>query len=517
MPSSSKSHCALLLALVAACTGCASGQQADAVADAPRLAPAVRNDLGAAELERVRGITAAATQFDASESFEALSAGAATVRTKLANRDIFSQPSANLDFEGRQRFQIGNGLFRKDWVAAPSSTLASDGLGPLFNARSCQGCHLKDAGGVVPDAGEEPVSLFLRLSVPPTSDEERRELDHRLSVLPEPVYGHQLQNFAVTGLPAEARLHIDWEPVEVRLNGGEFVHLRKPAYRITDLGYGALRADVMMSPRIAPQMIGLGLLEAIHEADILANADRRGDPDGVRGKARLLRDPVTDQLLLGRFGWKAGQPGVKQQSARAFLDDMGLSTPLLPLHWGECTTRQSPCLDLPHGAQPHLGEAEVPGELLDFVAFYAANLAVPARRDIDDPQVLAGKRLFHTARCTACHVPKYVTRRDAERPEHRFQLIWPYTDLLLHDMGEGLADHRPEGNANGREWRTPPLWGLGLVRTVNERGSFLHDGRARTVLEAILWHDGEGRAARDRVVAMTPQQRADLLRFLDSL
>ncbi len=521
MPSSSKSRFALLLSVLAAGAGCATGQHdaaADAaVAQAPALAPAMRDDLSAADLDRVRAITALPARFDAPESFEALSAGATTVRTKLLNRDIFSQPSANLDFEGRQRFQIGNGLFRKDWVPAPSSTLASDGLGPLFNARSCQGCHLKDAGGVVPDAGEEPVSLFLRLSVPPTTAAQKRELDHRLSVLPEPTYGHQLQTFAVTGMPAEARLGIDWEEIEVPLNGGEVAHLRKPTYRITDPGYGPMREDVMFSPRIAPQMIGMGLLEAIHEADILANANRRGDPDGVTGKARLVRDPVDDRLLLGRFGWKAGQPGVKQQTARAFLDDMGLSTPLLPMHWGECTTRQAPCLDLPHGAQPHLGDAEVPGELLDFVSFYAANLAVPARRDLEDPRVLAGKQLFHAARCTACHVPKFVTRRDAEQPEHQFQLIWPYTDLLLHDMGEGLADHRPEGNATGREWRTPPLWGMGLVRTVNERGSFLHDGRARTALEAILWHDGEARAARDRVVQMTPAQRADLLRFLDSL
>jgi CxxC motif-containing protein (DUF1111 family) len=336
-------------------------------------------------------------------------------------------------------------------------------------------------------------------------------------VLPEPTYGHQLQTFAATGLPAEGRLRIQWEEITVRLNGGETAKLRKPRYRITELGYGPMREDVMVSPRIAPQMIGLGLLEAIHEADILANANRQDDPDGVRGKVRLVRDDITGEVAIGRFGWKGGKATVKQQSAGAFLDDMGLSTPLHPNHWGECTPRQRACLDMPHGAQPHLGAEEVPGDLLDFVAFYAANLAVPARRDVDDPRVLAGKKLFHEARCQACHVPKYVTRRDAAQPEHRFQLIWPYTDLLLHDMGEGLADNRPEGNASGREWRTSPLWGIGLARTVNERGGYLHDGRARTLLEAILWHGGEAQAARDRVVAMTSAERADLLRFLESL
>jgi CxxC motif-containing protein (DUF1111 family) len=543
MPSSSR-HPLLLLGLAAlgAASGCAVRQEtpraaADVAAPpagaatmaAPAVPPSlvpvvanlalpsVRDDLPAADLDRVREVTRPPASFDAPEPFEHLSAGSATLRGKVINRDIFSQPSANLDFEGRQRFQIGNGLFRKDWVPAPSSTQASDGLGPLFNARSCQGCHVKDAGGVVPEGNEEPVSLFLRLSVPPRNEAEQRQLAASLSVLPEPTYGHQLQPFAVPGLPAEGRLRIEWEEITVPLNGGETATLRKPTYRITDLGYGPMREDVMISPRIAPQMIGLGLLEAIHEADILANAGRVDDPDGVRGKVRLVRDDITGEVTIGRFGWKGGKPTVEQQSAGAFFDDMGLSTPLHPTHWGECTPRQQACLEMPHGAQPQLGAEEVPGDLLDFVAFYAAYLAVPARRDVDDPRVLAGKKLFHEARCTACHVPKYVTRRDAARPEHRFQLIWPYTDLLLHDMGEGLADHRPEGNAGGREWRTPPLWGVGLARTVNERGGYLHDGRARTLLEAILWHGGEAQAARDRVVAMTPAQRADLLRFLGSL
>lgn len=510
MPSSSSRLAALLLPLLGAC----ATHDGDA---APAPAPAQRSDLDAADLARVRSVTRPTTRFDAAEQFESLSGGAATVRQKLVNRDIYSQPSANLSLDGRQRFQIGNGLFRKDWVASPSSTLASDGLGPLFNARSCQGCHIKDGGGVVPDAGETAVSLFLRLSVPPANAADQAELARSLSVLPEPVYGGQLQTFAVTGQPAEADLRIEWEQITVAMQGGEQVQLRKPRYYIEEPAWGPLQPDVMISPRIAPRMIGLGLLEAIADADLLANADRRDDPDGVRGKARLVRDAHTGSVVLGRFGWKGGQPTVEQQSARAFLDDMGLSTPLHPRHAGECTTRQAACLALPHGAQAHLGAEEVPRELLDFVTFYSGNLAVPARRDVDAPQVLAGKRLFHEARCTACHVPKFVTRRDAAQPELAFQLIWPYTDLLLHDMGEGLADHRPEGNATGREWRTPPLWGIGLARTVNERSSFLHDGRARSVLEAILWHDGEGRAARDRVVAMTPAQRADLLRFIESL
>lgn len=477
-----------------------------------------RSDLSDEDRARVARVTAPATDFGKAENFESLPGGAATVRDKAVNRDIFSHPSTNISFEGRQRFLVGNGLFRKDWVSAPSSTLASDGLGPLFNARSCQGCHLKDGRGVVPEKNEEAVSLFLRLSVPPrTADERRLIAEHQLPVIPEPVYGGQLQNFAVPGLKAEGRMQITWKEIPVALGGGETVSLREPTYRITDLAYGPMQKDVMFSPRLASPMIGLGLLEAIHEDDLLANANRRNDPDGIVGKPNRVWDMERNTVVLGRFGWKAGQPTVKQQGAHAFSGDMGLSTPLLPGHHGDCTPAQKKCLGMPHGAQPQFGPEEVPGDLMDFVAFYSEHLAVPARRDSHDARVLAGKQLFYDARCHVCHTPKFVTRRDAPNPEHRFQLIWPYSDLLLHDMGEGLADNRPEGDATGREWRTPPLWGIGLASTVNERASFLHDGRARTLLEAILWHGGEAEKARDRVQAMTPEQRANLIRFIESL
>ncbi len=485
---------------------------------APVVDAVTRSDLNDKDRERVRRITAPTGDFSKPEQFEPLPGGAATVRDKAINRDIFSHPSANISFEGRQRFQIGNGLFRKDWVSAPSSTQASDGLGPLFNARSCQGCHLKDGRGIVPNPGEEAVSLFLRLSIPPRNAKEKRMLaEHDQLVIAEPTYGTQLQNFAVPGLAAEGRMQIEWKEIPVRLNGGETASLRQPTYTIADLGYGPMRKDVMMSPRIAQPMIGLGLIDAIDEGDILANVHRRNDPDGIVGKPNYTYDLQRQQVMLGRYGWKAGQPTVKQQGAHAFFGDMGLSTPLLPAHYGDCTPAQKDCLKLPHGAQPQLGAEEVPGELMDFVAFYSEHLAVPLRRDTGDARVLAGKQLFYEARCQSCHTPKFVTRRDAERPEHRFQLIWPYSDLLLHDMGEGLADNRPEGMASGREWRTAPLWGIGLSTTVNERATYLHDGRARNVLEAILWHGGEAQKARDRVVKMTPAQRADLIRFIESL
>jgi len=480
----------------------------------------VRDDLTDEDRARVAKVTAPTRDFSAAESFETLPAGAGTTR-KMINADIFSHPSANLTFEGRQEFLVGNGLFRKDWVSSPSSTQASDGLGPVFNARSCQACHTKDGRGTVP--GFDPlersdaVALLLRLSVPPTTDAQRRQLAAgELPFVPEPVYGTQLQNFSVAGLPSEGSLEIDYEPVTVQLNGGESATLMKPTYRIENLAYGPMRDDVQLSPRIAQPMIGLGLLEAIHPADILANA-AADHGDGISGRPNWTRDRRTGERVLGRFNWKASQPTVEQQSAAAFSNDMGLSTPLFPSHYGDCTPAQSACFDMPHGAQPHLGEHEVPAELMDFVTTYAVNLAVPQRRDVDDARVLAGKKLFYEANCVACHVPKYVTRRDAERAEHRFQLIWPYTDMLLHDMGEGLADRVSEDEASGSEWRTPALWGIGLTRTVNPTATWLHDGRARSLLEAVLWHGGEAQAARDRVVAMTPEERADLIRFLESL
>ncbi len=231
----------------------------------------------------------------------------------------------------------------------------------------------------------------------------------------------------------------------------------------------------------------------------------------------MVRDDRTGGLAIGRFGWKAGQPTVEQQSAHAFSGDMGLSTPLLAAAAGDCTDEQAACLAMPRGDDPGTGEPEVPQVVLDLATFYARTLAVPARTGFDDPEVLAGKRVFHETGCAACHVPKYVTRRDAALPALSFQLIWPYTDLLLHDMGEGLADGRPEGEADGREWRTPPLWGLGRTKDVSGHTELLHDGRARSVLEAILWHGGEAEAARDRVVALPTAERDALVAFLNSL
>jgi CxxC motif-containing protein (DUF1111 family) len=220
--------------------------------------------------------------------------------------------------------------------------------------------------------------------------------------------------------------------------------------------------------------------------------------------------------MLGRFGWKAARATVPDQAAGAFSGDMGLSTDLLPAASGDCTPAQARCRDAPGGADPP-HEVEVAPALFDLVVFYARNLAVPARRRVDAPDVLRGKQLFQGAGCGACHAGPYVTGAEPGRPELSRQLVWPYTDLLLHDMGSGLADGRPEGRASGHEWRTPPLWGIGLTQVVSGHTRFLHDGRARNLLEAVLWHGGEAEAAKQRVVRMTRGERDALLAFLRSL
>jgi CxxC motif-containing protein (DUF1111 family) len=477
-----------------------------------------RPDLSANDAARVEAVTRPATRFDKAEPFELMSAGAATL-TKALVRDAFSQPAANLSFEQEEAFRLGNAFFKRVWVSSPSSTFAADGLGPLFNARSCQRCHLKDGRGHPPaEPDDTAVSMFLRLSIPPQTNADRAALASKeLLRIPEPTYGGQLQDLAVPGLPAEGRMAISYVEQQVKLAGGGIASLRRPGYAVADPRYGPLHPDTMLSPRIAPPMIGLGLLEAIHANDVLAAADPDDrDGDGISGRASMVRDD-SGALALGRFGWKASMPTIRAQSAHAFAGDIGISTPEVPAHWGDCTARQPACRAMPDGVQRELGDVEATPPVLDLVTYYAQHLAVPARRDVGDPRVLAGKQVVYEAGCVACHRPKYVTSRDAPSAETGFQLIWPYTDLLLHDMGEGLADGRPVGDASGREWRTPPLWGIGLTESVNGHTFFLHDGRARNLLEAILWHGGEARAARDRVVVMTADERAALIRFLESL
>ncbi|MBZ9659913.1 thiol oxidoreductase [Mesorhizobium sp. ESP-6-4] len=491
---------------------------ASALAGEPAALPTSRTDLTPKDQARVLAVTRPTADFTRPEPFELMQGGAGTSRKDI-NRDAFSQSSANITFEEEGTFKLGNALFRKNWVSSPSSTQASDGLGPLFNERACQNCHLKDGRGRPPEGDAGSTSMFLRLARDAGSAEERAALtDHKLLNFPDPVYGAQLQDLAVPGLRGEGRMRVDYQEQKVTLGDGAVVSLRKPSYTIENLGYGPLDPRTTLSPRLTPPMIGLGLIEQIAPADILANADPDDrNSDGISGRPNMVRDELSDAVTLGRFGWKAQTASIRQQTGDAFAGDIGISTPEMPKHWGDCTEAQTDCLAMPNGVQQRLGTAEASPPVMDLVTFYSQNLAVPARRDIGKPDVLAGKKQFYEMGCIACHTPKFVTMRGTPNKAQAFQLIWPYSDFLLHDMGEGLADGQRVGEATGTEWRTPPLWGIGLTATVNGNAFYLHDGRARTLAEAILWHGGEGQKARDRFVGAAAADRDALIKFLESL
>ncbi|MEP2530693.1 di-heme oxidoredictase family protein [Shimia sp.] len=467
-----------------------------------------------AEIARILEATQPTTDFSQPETFESKSGGATTVPSRK-DHEAFSQPSANLTLDRELDFLVGQGLFNKVWVTSPSSTKASDGLGPLYNARSCLRCHINDGRGHPPEnAVDTAISMLARISVP---GGETFGIPGYHPTQPHPEYGGQLQDFALAGMAPEFQLGITYEEITVHLSEGETAKLRQPAYDMSDPGYGDFGAQAMFSPRIAPQMIGLGLLEAIPTTDILAGADPDdADGDGVLGRANIVWSSEFDRPMLGRFGHKAGMPTLHEQSAAAFSGDIGISSPLFPKASGDCTASQSDCINAPHGDNDVRGN-EIDQIAMDLLTLYTRNLAVPARRDTGNPLVLDGKRVFYETGCIACHTPKFVTHRLPEQPEQSFQLIWPYTDLLLHDMGAGLADNRPEAVADGQEWRTAPLWGIGLTKQVSGHTYFLHDGRARNLLEAVLWHGGEAEPQRDAVIKMPAADRAALIAFLESL
>ncbi|AJQ96735.1 di-heme oxidoredictase family protein [Gynuella sunshinyii] len=434
------------------------------------------------------------------------SGGATTV--SASGRQAFSLPAANLTPLQRLDFSVGNSFFRNPWVIAPSSTTARDGLGPLFNTNGCQNCHIKDGRGHPREAGEaNAVSMLVRLSVTGTADPERLK---REGVIPHPVYGGQLQDMAIPGIPAEAEIFIDYQDKAVRFADGGILLLRKPHLRLENFGYGVPGSNLLTSVRIAPQMIGLGLLEAIPEADILAEQQRQAKQGLVSGRANQVWDIARQQTVIGRFGWKAGQPTLMQQNSAAFSGDMGLTSHLF--HQTDCTPAQQACLAAPDG-----GDQEVSDNILSKVEFYTAHLGVPARRNTSDPVVQQGEKLFAEMGCAWCHKPQQRTASIADASLAN-QVFYPYSDLLLHDMGEDLADHRPEFEASGSEWRTPPLWGLGLVDEVaGGKAFFLHDGRARSIEEAILWHGGEAQTAQNNYLKADRDSRQSLLKFLESL
>jgi CxxC motif-containing protein (DUF1111 family) len=432
---------------------------------------------------------------------EEFAGGATTVEDETENAFGYAAPNltGNKDLE----FVTGNSFFRVNWVTAPSSTEDLDGLGPLFNARSCGACHFKDGRGAPPlSSTEAPVALLFRLSRPTEIEWETK---------PDENYGGQFNHLSILGIESEGSVEVWYQEISEKYDDGSSYSLRKPIYQFKNLKYGDFASDMLISPRIAPHMVGLGLLEAISEETILALADPNDhNNDGISGKPNYVWDLVNNKESLGRFGWKCNQPSVRQQVAGAFNGDIGITSSLFPIEG--CAENQQACKNVPIDSKPELDE-----RILDRVTLYSSSLAVPKRRDWDKPEVLKGKGLFHELKCEACHTPKYLTSTHPDFPEFASQTIYPYSDLLLHDMGDGLADGRPDGLANGNEWRTPPLWGIGLIPIVNRHTFLLHDGRARNVEEAILWHGGEAEASKIKFVSLNNEKRQAVIAFVNSL
>ena len=416
---------------------------------------------------------------------------------------------------------LGRSFFRSPWVQAPASTSARDGLGPLFNARACATCHPDGGRGAAPSgSGEAAPALILKLSLaPPYGGHD---------AIPAPGYGSELQRYAVHptagagtrpmalgAYPGEGRLVVRYREHRGRYGDGTEYHLRVPEYRIEAPVFGPLPAALRTSARLAPALLGLGLLEAIPEDAIVARADPDDrDGDGISGRANRVQDRRTGKLRLGRFGHKATQPNLEQQVAAAFRDDLGVTSVLYPEE--SCTTKQEACLAAASGADPREG-VELTQHLLTAVTTLVRVQGVPERRALQDPEARRGEATFHRFGCAGCHVPQHLTDEDAAFPELANQTIAPYTDLLLHDLGPALADQHPEGEAAGSEWRTAPLWGLSAeTRAIAARG-YLHDGRARDLAEAILWHGGEAETAREAFRLAPALRRQSLLRFLGSL
>jgi CxxC motif-containing protein (DUF1111 family) len=400
-------------------------------------------------------------------------------------------------------FSFGHSTFSKNWVTAPASTEGMDGLGPLYNARACSTCHSKDGRSAPFSSTGALLGMLFRLSIPGVAANGGPN--------PDPTYGDQLRPFGILGVPADGTPHVAYQETPGTYGDGTAYSLQTPSYAVDGWKYGDPGADLMISPRTGPAVIGLGLLEAVPEEEILGNV-HEPDENGVHGVPNYVWDAKAEATVLGRFGWKANQPNTLQQTAGAFVGDIGITSSLFGKE--TCAPTMTACNAASSGADPNF---ELTDDRLHSVGFYMQSLAVPARRLVDDQVALRGEQLFTSFGCAGCHVTTLHTGALAAADRLANQTIHPYTDLLLHDMGPDLADGRPDFQATGSQWRTPPLWGIGLLESVNNHTFLLHDGRARGLAEAILWHGGEGARARENFRLADQSERDALLKFLQSL
>jgi CxxC motif-containing protein (DUF1111 family) len=427
-----------------------------------------------------------------------ITSGGANMTVYDASGQAFGQPGPRLSSDAQQKNAAGDVIFEAAFVAPPSP--AFSGLGPILNNNSCNSCHIHDGRGRPPLTGQAPESMLYRISVP--------GIDAMTGgPLAAPGFGTQVQIQSVTGVtPEMTNVQIVYTDVPVTYSDGSTVTLQRPAYTPVN-PYTALPSNYLFSPRIAPGVFGLGLLEAIDDETIQGLSDENdSNGDGISGKVNYVWDESSQSAKVGRFGWKANEPGLQQQAAGAFNQDMGVTNSIFP---SESSTGQS------QAVAPH--DIEISDDYLQRVVDYLRTLGVPARRNVNDATILRGELLFSNLGCGGCHVSKIQTGASPYFSGLSNQTIRPYTDLLLHDMGPGLADNRADFLASGSEFRTAPLWGIGLVQVVNGYTFFLHDGRARSLEEAILWHGGEGEQSKEAFTNLSKSDRDAVIKFLQSL
>lgn len=433
--------------------------------------------------------------FDESQYDERMSGGSQTAfdaTSRAFTHEFSGMGEYDLELHG-----VGDAGFEETFITAPA--IRNSGLGPAFNNVSCVSCHHNDGIGV-PTAGESNSSLLMRISFPGS--------DEHGGAIPVPGYGTQVQDKSIWGKVPEAKVNISYSYQSYSFADGETYELRSPTYTLSQL-HTPINGSYLLSPRLAPPVFGLGLLEAIPEEQIIALTDASdADHDGISGKPNYVWNPFTQRRELGRFGLKLNTASVLVQVAAAYNNDIGITSYVFQ---NETTHGQ------PDQSDEYSDDPEVTDSILNAVKFYMQSLQVPARRNVTDPEVIRGKQLFKEAKCTSCHNTDFTTAVDMTFPAASNQRIHPYTDMLLHDMGPGLADGRPDFDADGNEWRTSPLWGVGLFETVNYPAYYLHDGRARTLTEAIMWHGGEAQQSKEFIEHLSKEDRSALIRFLKSL
>ena len=421
----------------------------------------------------------------------------------------FESETLNLPWQLSALFDAGDGNFERPFTEAKTSGFRADadGVGPLFNMSACEGCHVADGRAAPPKAtGESLAGLLFRVSVPGT--------DPHGGPKPHPIYGGQLADKAIEGHLPEISYALAFVDVVGQYGDGTSYTLKKPVYTFPKQNYGPLGESAMISTRVAPFMIGMGLLDAITEESILEWEDIDDkDGDGISGKANRVWSVEYNKHMVGKYGWKAETPTLAHQSMDAAINDMGVTNPLFPME--NCTNLEKNCKNALSGitdASTELTEQQM-NELVGYLEF----LAVPGRDYLDNSIVQQGEKLFTSIGCQSCHRSEFKTGTKQRQRRLHNQEIHPYTDLLLHDMGPLLADNRPSFDADGYEWRTAPLWGIGMVETVNGHTRFLHDGRARNLEEAILWHGGEAESTKQEFASLSKEERDSVVKFLKSL